>query len=267
VGFYAYSTAFGPLSGFGFVGQGIVGDVGFDTNYADTYWRYRGLGAPYTPPSDALLNSAKLQWQKLQELIDASAPSEDRAAARLKKLRDDLTYYVQTIEGWVTERYDFAHERADYFLEMNVVRVYNGINSALKTFADEDWPEAYEEIEAADAAAKAATAAQKADADALKAAQTKADADAATVQAGLQQTQDAVAQAKAAIAAAKQAEAIAEASAQKNRQLQALAMKKSALVAERAPWVVAGLAALTVGAIFLARRGKSAKTAGYRRRR
>lgn len=248
------------MAGFGYAGRGIVGDIGFDSQYADTFWRLGGLGATYSPPSSNLLDAAAQQWQHLQELIDLGAPSSARAKARLKQLRDDLGYYVSTIEGWVTQRYDFAHESADRFVQMNVVRVYNGINAKLRSFADEAWPDAYEEIAAAEVAAKAA-------ADAKKAADAQAAAAAAAAAAKLQQTQEAAAAAQAAIDAANAAKAVAQASAQKNKELQALSVQRSAAMTGRVPWLIGGLAVLTAGAVFIARKGKSSKTAGYRRRR
>jgi hypothetical protein len=275
--FYGYrAAASGPLSGFagvpfGYVGQGIVGDIGFDTQYADSYWRQGGLGAPYAPPSGSVLTNSSAQWTKLQELVDAGAPSAGRARARLQNLRDLLTGYVSTLEGWVAQRYDFARERADYFVQMNVVRVYDGINAALKAFADEAWPDAYEETaqaeEKATADAAAARAAQKAAADAAAAAQKKADADAAATRARLDRTQAAISEAKAAIDAANTAKVVAAASAVKHKELQAIAVQKSATIAGKAPWILGGLAVLSAGAIFFARRGKSSKTAGYRRRK
>jgi len=263
--FYGYraatAAAFGPLSGFGYVGQGIVGDVGFDSQYADSFWRRSSyLGAPYAAPVSSVLTAASEQWTKLQELVSMSAPSAVRAQERLARLRVDLTYYVQTIEAWVKQGYDFARERGDYWVQNNVVRVFNGINAAVKNFAYESWPDAYEEIAAAqDAAvakAKADAAAAKSAADAKRAADAKAVADAADAQAKLLQTQDAIADAKSAIADAQRAKAVAAASAQKNRELQTISAQKSAMTAKRVPLILGGLAVLTAGAIYLSRRKK-----------
>lgn len=250
---------------FGYFGQGIVGDIGFTTPYADTFWRFGGLGAPYYPPTSVVLDAANEQWLKLQDLIDMQAPSAARAAARLAQLRHDLMVYVTQIESWVSQRYDFQHESGDYFVRNNVVRVYDGLNNNLEAFTWEKWPDATEEIEQAAAAERVAAAAEaKRQADAVAAA-AKRDAEVAAQRAKTTQTQTAIAEAKSAIVKAQATAQKANEAAVVHKEAKQQAGGFTASLAS--PAVLAVGALLLVGVGVVAFKSRRSSVSGYRRRR
>lgn len=250
---------------FGYIGQGIVGDVGFDSVYADLFWRQGGLGAPYNPPLSSVLDAANQQWLKLQDLIDMQAPSAARAQQRLQKLRDDLRYYVSTIEGWVAQRYDFQRESADYFVRNNVVRVYNGINAALATFANESWPDATEELAAAEQRrAEETEAAAKRQAEA-EAAAAEREAEIATQKAKTTQTQAAIAEAKKAIIVAETKAKVAREAAVVHKEAKQQSGGFTASLTS--PAVLAVGALLLVGVGVVVYKSRRSSVSGYRRSR
>lgn len=267
MGFYA---RFGRSSGFGIVGTGIVGDIGFDSQYADQRWRHGHIGAAYSPANTAVISAAADQWEVLQDLVAQGAPSAGRAKTRLAQLRSDLMQYVSAIESWVSQGIDFDHENGAGFVGSNVVRVYDGINRALSTFANESWPNASDEIVAAAAQADADAAQAKAAADAAAAAQAKVDAAKARIDAQKKQTQDSIAQAQAAIVAASQAAAVAKSSADAHKQAAADAIKKRAALAGSlsTPLTIAAVAVpvAIIAAVVLSRH-KSGSMSRYRRRK
>lgn len=253
---------------FGYIGQGIIGDLGFDSVYADVFWRQGGLGAPYNPPLGSVLDAASQQWLKLTDLIDMKAPSEARARARLQKLRDDINYYVSTIEGWVSQHADFQRETSDSWVRNNPVRVYNGINNALTVFANENWPDATEELELAAAAKREADAAEAKRQAEVVAAAAKRDAEVAAQRAKATQTQAAIDEAKAAIAKAEATAKVAREAAVVHKDAKQETAAKSGFTASLAsPAVLAVGALLLVGIGVVAFKSRRSSVSGYRRSR
>jgi hypothetical protein len=269
--FYGYRTAAVLGPGFGsFAGYDldIVGGVRFDEAWSANDWRSQNWGGfyayNYAPLPSAAIDRAREHWQAMQDHIDAGSPLRAQYLSKMQNYRTNL-------EGWssIVDRFTRTKEYAGAYEDPKSSRTLylDEINKMVSEISNLQIPDPYVAIEEAEqaaerrreaeaAAAKAEAARQQAAADAAKVAQTKAEADAATTAAKLEQTQAAIQSAKYAVAAANQAKAVAAASAQRNKELQAIAVQKSAMTAKRVPLVIGGLAALTAGAIYLARRKK-----------
>lgn len=253
--FYGYAR-------FGMAGTGIVGDIGFDSQYADTFWRHGGIASPYSPLSGAVIDAANAQWQKLQDLIDLQAPSAARARDRMNQLRGDIGAYVAALEDAVNRKFDFQRDANNAY---TFASEYNQINNLVRQFSTENWPTASDEIESAQADAVVATAKAQADAAAAAAAQAKADAAAAAAAAQQQQTKGAIQQAQDAITRANQAKQVAQSAADAMKQAQSLAAEKRAALAT--PLTIAAIAVPLAFVAYFALRSKKSAVAGYRRRR
>lgn len=259
---------------FGFVGGGIVGDVGFDDNRTAKDWPTTVWGNPdparagagmdvgeiYTPLPAFVLERARANWQRLTDLVELHAPSAARAAARLEQLRRELAANIAVADAYSRSgQYATPSTAASAMPPGTQIRAnaFRLINNALAAFAAEAWPDAVEESAAhADAQAQQEAASQaKAEADTAQQA-----AAAAAAQAQQQQTADA-------IAVAQRLVAVAEQKRQDALQKQQSAASARAALGKASPWLVGGLAVLVLGGALFALRGRRGRVGGYRRKR
>lgn len=269
--FYGYRAS----QALGHVGLGnytIVGPYGFDEAWANDDWMKNSWNSDYQPLSYGEVQAAKDTYKALQTAADAG--SKQAKAILGQAYIAEIGVYAKSID-MITRAGNYDH---DGFQGPTRVNTYNELNTRLQRLAAETVPDVDEEIAAADAkvaaeaaaadAKKAASAAKmKAQSDAYAAVSAKNAADKAAAAAKLEQTQAAADEAKQAAADAAQAKVVAEVSAKKHKEMQIIATQKAATVAGATPYVVGAVAVLTIGAIFLARSGGSAKVAGYRRSR
>ncbi len=271
------------FSHFGIAGEALVGDIGFDhpqsakdwatSIWGNPVWSAAGAGMDvssiYRPLAPEDLARVRAQWVKLSDLVELQAPSGPRAEARLNSLRAELLgkQLIPHIDA-ITQSQDYASSGPQASQMSAGAReragTYNVINARLLSFANESWPDAAEEIEAADAATAAAVALQaKKDAEFAATAAANA-ARAAQARAAVEQSQSSIAAAQAAIAAANQAKAQADAAAAAHLQAKTNAAQKGSGLGSAAPWLLGALVLAAGGAAFFARRKKH--LAGYRRR-
>lgn len=276
--FYGYK-ALGRSRSYGYVAYGsfsaydiLEGVAAFDEAWSFDDWKKLYWGSwqvqGYTPIASSTLERAASVWAKMQEHLDLNSPLASQYRSQMTTDRNALQSLASTVDN-ITRGHDYG---AVMFPTSNTAannntrkQSYTNINNILLGIANRAVPDANQTIsdaqDAADAKAAADAAAAKAAKDAADAAEKARKAAAAQAAAQLQQTQDAIAAAKQAIADANVARARAEASAVKNRELRDLAneaaSKQSGMSSKKTvPLVLGGLAVLTAGAVFFARRNK-----------
>lgn len=253
---------------FGYVGEAIIGDIGFDQPYSAHDWRsstwqtgpmsWFDFSAIYTPMPTAVLDVARAQWEKLQDLVSLKAPSAAKAEARMSNLRNTLAPLIAKIDGLSSGSQ--LQPRAIYFVS---------INNYLTALANENWPVAAEEIEHAEAQQATAAAAAVAAQAKLDAAAKEAAARAAETQAKQDQTHDSIVKAQAAIDAAAKAKMVAQGAALAHQQAQQAAVAKRAALGQSlsTPLTIAAVAIPLAVVAYFALRKKSSSVGRYRRRR
>ncbi len=243
------------MRGFGFVGDPVVGNMGFNEQWsADDWFRQ----APATLPQ------AQANWQGLQDAATTGSPSAAGLMAPFTASSGMLSipYWITTIDQQT--RVSGTSGPTD----SNRINAMNKLNAAVDALAHVAVPDPDAEAAAAQAQADLAAAAQaKATADA-QAKVAAAAAAAAAVDARRQGTAQAIAAAQAAIAAAAQAAAVAKAAAVAHQQAAQVAVQKSAQVtaAVKTPLIVAAVAIPIAVIAWMALKKSKKSVAGYRRR-
>ena len=274
MGFYGY-RGFGA---FGFVGDAVIGNIGFAEQWSYDDWLNAGWGITdgrsndYRPIGANVIAAAKANLQLLQDAVDSGSPTAQAVIDNYMTTvgNDSLPDWIDAVDQQTKRLTRWSSPPPPHVTyPRERIAAYTGLNNALTKLANLKVVDAQAELDALQSQKDAAAAKQASIDAAAQAAAAKTTADVAAAQAKKQGTIDAIAAAQAAIAAAAQAKAQAQAAAAAHQQAAALALQKHAdtVAAVKTPLILAAVAVPVAVIAYMAFKKKSPAVAGYRRRR